>query len=430
MKVITENFKRRKIIKPENILFNAGISGLYLLEVAARARNEKQVGGTDDEDLRIELDQKKFPQGNNRQQYFNSPASFSGATLKNLKKSVFFLIRLKQGDHTLSLIPDISATVETVKIWQAENGFVDLPLHMQAEDGDHRPWITFVLIDLGLKQFSVNLTLKKRFIDSDDVKIIIDGEIRRNHRSLLHNLWYFIASLVTGENQNEIFNVDLLPNLHYIELWADRMPIIHLVHLEDITGGLDQIQKYQDKQFGRNYNLLDDYILKSTSFWNDFFSKQDYPPPELLDPNLVKAIIYRESRLGYFPDERIIDVMQVWDQRNPARSAMLGETPANEFISKNKSGHINDSYPKERIPPRVNTREESIFWGVRWLYHKAQRYGGQGEKGLNSPYKRWWVNWKESVRDYNGNPSVANTYVQEIFSVYENGSDLEGNKLW
>lgn len=430
MKLITESSKKRTIITPEKIPFKTEVSGLYLLEVSARTRNEKQLSGTDDEDLRIEIDQEKFPQLNNRKQNVNSPASFSGATLKNLKKSVFFLALLEPGEHILSLIPDISATLETIKIWQIEDTLIDLPLDVEAEDGDRRPWITFVLVNVGLKEFFVSMVLKRRFIDSDDVKVVIDGEIRRNHRSILHKFWFFIASLVTSENQNETFNVDFSPGLHYIELWADRMPSLNLVRLEYIIADSHQIQQYKDERFHRNYNLLDDYILKSTSFWNSFFSKQDYPPPKLLDPSLVKAIVYRESRLGYFPDETIIDVMQVWDPRNPARAATLGEAPASEFISTERNGHIEYSYPKERVPPKVNTREESIFWGVRWLYHKAQRYNGQGKRKLHPPYKRWWIHWEEAIRDYNGNPSVVDEYIREVFSVYENGRDLEGNQLW
>lgn len=85
----------------------------------------------------------------------------------------------------------------------------------------------FVGAELALKSFSVGLTLKRRFIDSDDVKVIVDGEIKRNHRSISHKFWYFIAVTFTGEKQSETFPINLSSALHYLEFHADRMPILH-----------------------------------------------------------------------------------------------------------------------------------------------------------------------------------------------------------
>lgn len=393
MESIFKDDKKRKISKTEDISFNVKTSGLYLVEISAIVKNEKQLDGTDDEDLRIEIDKRKFPQLSNSERYFDSPASFSGGTSKELNKTIYFILPLNADKHEISLIPDISAILVKIEVFKISEitslDELNLPLNDQAEDGDRRSWITFVLIDLSLNKFTAEFNLKRRFIDSDDVKIIIDGEIKRNNRSILHKLWYFAASILTGENQTEDFVVNLSEGLHYIE-----------------------------------------YIIKATNFWNNFFLTQTYPPLELLDPNLVKAIIYRESRLGYFPDKSIIDVMQVWDPENPSRDAILGKTPANEFINQDEIGHLSYSYPPDRNPPKVETREESIFWGVRWLYHKAQYILENDDGTLIPPYVRKWRNWKEAVRSYNGNPELVEEYIKEVFSVYEKGVDLEGNTLW
>lgn len=230
MQLIFEDVKKRKIEKQEDITFSLKHLGIYVVEVSARAKGEKQLGKTDDEDLRIDIDKRRFPQLGNSERYFDSPASLSGGQLKDLKKSVYFLLWLNQGKHTLSLIPDSSATLEKIRVFQFSTNLdtdrITLSLNDQAEDGDRRPWITFVFVDLRLNEFAVTLGLKRRFIDSDDVKVIVDGEVKRNHRSMLHKLWYFAASILKGETQTEIFQTNLKPGLRYIELWADRMPVL------------------------------------------------------------------------------------------------------------------------------------------------------------------------------------------------------------
>ena len=87
------------------------------------------------------------------------------------------------------------------------------------------------------------------------------------------------------------------------------------------------------------------------------------------------------------------------------------------------------SYPPERLPPSVTTREESIFWGVRWFYHKAG-YLQENDGDITVPYLRQWRSWKEAVEKYNANPDVVEEYIKEVFSVYEKGVDRDGNVLW
>jgi len=230
--------------------------------------------------------------------------------------------------------------------------------------------------------------------------------------------------------------INLTPNLpkenyNYIELYADKTPTLKSVSFKFVeqekmsTKDTNTIQLYQDQLYRRDYNKLDEYILSAVNYWNDFFSKQQYPPPNLLDPNLVKAIIYRESTLGY--DKRNngkIDVMQVWDENNPAKLALLGKTPESEFIDSNTTEFIHNIYPPDMVVD-VSTPKESIFWGVRWLYHKAQSL-----PDLIKPYRREWKTWEGAIRGYNANPLIVEAYIKEVFSVYEKGIDDEGNILW
>ena len=239
-----------KLIKQEN--FNYQISekfdwsffvekeGLYAIEISAKCRSAKQIGkGKDDEDLRIEINGAKFREipSEKRPQYLDIPCAWNGAKLKNLKKTIFFLTWLEKKDKNsiISFIPDQGAYLEEIKVYQVENPEQEIEFtpEIQAEDGDRRPWIVFALIDLPLKKIQVKITCRKRKFDRDDVKIIIDNEIKRNKKAnWFYRFWYWAGSFLQGKAQEESFENNLPQNLHYIEFWADRMPILHKVILE------------------------------------------------------------------------------------------------------------------------------------------------------------------------------------------------------
>lgn len=103
---------------------------------------------------------------------------------------------------------------------------------------------------------------------------------------------------------------------------------------------------------------------------------------------------------------------------------------ANEFISPSKIGHMEYSYPDFAKVPKVESRKESIFWGVRWLYYKVQYLNTDKSGALITPYIRKWYTWPQAVKFYNGNPELSDKYVSEVISVYEKGIDSKGNKLW
>lgn len=442
MKLVKEDRQKRIIKGQEEIKFSSS-SSYHLIILTARAKGEKQISesSTDDEELTLQIDNKTFPKlGSNSNKVLDSPASINGGRLHNLSKTVYFLVNLSGKDHKIILNTDDppgTATFESLEIYTLDpTNILTLEPKIQAEDGDRREWITFVLDNTPLVDVSLTITYSRRKRDSDDVKIRIDGQTQSNIlRDIKHFLWYFAGSLIplisSTRTETQTFTTNFPSGLHYIELDADRMPTLNSIEIK--LGGIitskDSIEQYQDTKFGHDYNKLDEYIIKATEFWNNFFLNQIYPPTELLDPNLIKAILYRESKLGYYPDEDIIDVMQVWDSKNPARSTLLGETPEREFVRPDKIEFIHKFYP-EGIIPKVEDREESILWGIRWLYHKAQYLLESDDGNTTVPYVRKWRSWKEAVRSYNANPNLVDEYVKEVFSIYDKGVDSEGNILW
>lgn len=232
MELIFADKKRRTIKGKEEIKFSS-YSSYHLVVITARAKGEKQLGqgSTDDEDSTVEIDGESFSKLGTRNALVDSPAAFGGGKLHGLSKTVYFLTFLKGRYHRIVLgaeDPPGSATFEWLEIYTLPlEETLPLDILHQAEDGDRRPWLTFTLVDLPLKSFFVDLTLEKRFIDSDDVKILVDGKVIVNHRNFSRKLWYFIAASFGVERQTQTFLVHLPSGLHYLEFYADRMPALN-----------------------------------------------------------------------------------------------------------------------------------------------------------------------------------------------------------
>ena len=267
---IYEDNRKRIIQVREEINFSSS-TGFHLLILTVRAKGEKHATNTrstraNDEILSVRIDNKSFPQRGSKK-LVNSPATFNGHKLRNLSKTVFFLVSFEGNDHKIYFDvnnPPGTATFESLKVYKldlTEN--LTLEPKIQAEDGDRRDWVTFVLDNISLSTFTASFNLKRRFIDSDDVKVIVDGIIKRNNRSLFHKLWYFTASLFTNEIQTETFNINLSAGLHYIEFWADRIPTFNSITFSHLTGQLTE-ETLQDKirRKAKEYEFDPELILR------------------------------------------------------------------------------------------------------------------------------------------------------------------------
>lgn len=237
MQLIHKDKEKRAINDKEEIKFSS-FSSFHLIIITARAKSEKQISqeSTDDEDLTVRIDRKIFPKLADPKRLIDSPASFNGGELHNLAKTIYFLTFLKGRNHTITLEadePHNSAAFESLTVYTISlNESLALKIENQAEDGDRRPWLTFVLDSLPLTSIAPTLTYSRRERDSDDVKIIIDGKTQGNIlRTIKHFLWRLVGSrlpwLSPTKTETEIFTLNLSQGLHYIEFDADRMPRLH-----------------------------------------------------------------------------------------------------------------------------------------------------------------------------------------------------------
>ncbi|MFH0856940.1 MAG: cell wall hydrolase, partial [bacterium] len=238
-KEITENFVHD---------FKIAEDGLYLIEIIASAKswwqNLKSLRAFfNDDDLAVKIDDVEFPKLNGKKGVFDGEAAWNGNNLKGLKKTNIFIIQLSSEKHKIEFIADQYPYLESIKIEKIPDANIVKYIpdkNNPAQDGNNRQWINLVFAELPLKEISITAKDDKREKDSDDIKLIIDGEIQSNPNSEYFKNWYWCGSLDNAVKAADIekggwkeFKKELkLPKgLHYIEIWADRMPTLAKVEI-------------------------------------------------------------------------------------------------------------------------------------------------------------------------------------------------------
>lgn len=212
------------------ISFSVPKSGLYAISVTARCKGKN--------DLRVQIDERLFreiPPEKNIQKY-DIPPAWNGSKLQGLKQTNIFLLRLDEGEHIITFFPEGQAQVEEWTQWRIENpSNIIFSLNQQAENGNGRPWFTFILVDLPLVSITAEMSISWHLFDGDDVKLIVDNEIEHNPDSKLWRNWVWHATprqIFSGvRKEQKTFSKNLQQGIHYIELWADKTPTLHQVVL-------------------------------------------------------------------------------------------------------------------------------------------------------------------------------------------------------
>ncbi|PIR57594.1 MAG: hypothetical protein COU72_00125 [Parcubacteria group bacterium CG10_big_fil_rev_8_21_14_0_10_41_35] len=234
LKYLSSMFK--KIKKPFIYKFNAPEDGLYSVSMEASCKSGRLLGMFGGQDLRVEIDGLKLREipPKWRVQYFNIPPSWNGTKLKGLSKTIIFVLRLTKGEHELKFIPKKGAVIiKEPVISPLKDG--KIILNNQAQDGNRRPWITLALIGLELKMLDASVACEQREKDSDDIKIIIDNKIQKNDQSNWWGKnWRWQGRQLQGKTEEARFYPNLPKGIHYIEFWADRMPMLHHVSLSEM----------------------------------------------------------------------------------------------------------------------------------------------------------------------------------------------------
>jgi len=425
MKLIEQKNLDKEITEKFSHDFSIVDDGLYLIEVIASAKswwqNLKSFKSLlNDDDLALMLDRMEISTSESNET--NARAAWHGNELKGFLKTVVIAVKLKKGKHILSFTPDQKPYLKNIAISQIEetDKITYIPADNNlAQKGNGRPWLSFILINISIKNITILAKAQKRGRDDDDIKLIIDGEIQKNQDKKSHKDWYWCGKILKGGKKEFKQIVNFNHGMHYVDLWADESPFLEKIEMvlsEENNNDEKKVRKYayQGVNGQENYNKFDVAIAEIADDWNSQFLNDTDPPEEILDPNLVKAIIFQESRMGY-GEGAGINIMRVGVQGDASLKTLRGELKE-YWIHNGKKIQLkyNDAI--------INKPEDSIKWGIRWLYHKAMR--------VTTDNKRSWHTWREAIKRY-GPPNEK--YSNNVWDIYTKGIDKRGRspiRLW
>lgn len=203
--------------------FSIDSDGLYSIFIVATCKRKSG--------LRVELDglALKGMLPKSRNEYFDVPPAWNGDKLKGSPETIVLIKKLPVGNHNLKFIPKREAEIisEPKVVLLDNSGLTTLFENIQSEEKDRQPWISIALIDLPLAILDVSISCQKKFLDSDDAGLIIDGHIQKNPKAIWFGKnWFWRGWELKGKTQISRFYQNLPSDIHYVELLADRSPTL------------------------------------------------------------------------------------------------------------------------------------------------------------------------------------------------------------
>lgn len=428
MQLIRHKEYNKELTQSSDDRFDVDHDGLYLVEIIASAKSWWQNTATrriflNKDSLTIQINARGFALSAKRKKIFADDL-WNGNILKGNEQAVYVATGLTKGQVTISFDAHGKPLLKSVNIYLLEDATILLQPIVRSTK-DRAPWLIFITSDEFFFH-SILIDAKADVFgnDDDDLRLSINGERQEEVRRRTHREWYWCGYALRGKSKifSKSFDVSIKPSR--IDIVADGQPRISEIKIgcarNDSSTSFALPQSYKPGLKREDYNKYDREIGKAVQFWNSEFLKKNHPVPDPLDPSLIKAIAYIESRLGFgvdavgYPPHP--DIMQVGDERNPAI-----------HVLRNEKGFTEREWDdeKERSMPlgfdktvAVQTVEESIFWGVRWLYHKAQYIKNNQRK---------WKTWDDAVEGYHQNGNKH--YRERVMKVFRQGAD-GGILLW
>lgn len=231
---MVDSFPQKVTIKLSHVVSITKF-GVYAISITARCQGRWFLGLRKEQNLRLEINGRQFreipPEKNT--QLFKIPPAWNGTDLKGLSKTITYILPLNVEDYTFTFFADPEAIIEKFehKALSDLNNIV-FDLESRAEDGDKRPWYIFALIDLPLLALKASVSTQWHYFDGDDVKLIVDNNIKPNLESKKYHdwLWSAIPSFFSKlKREEKVFTENLSEGTHYIEFWADKTPTLHKV---------------------------------------------------------------------------------------------------------------------------------------------------------------------------------------------------------
>lgn len=173
--------------------------GFYAIKVVANAKNAEQNNFTDDDDLRMTIDDYVFGKYEiNKKQLswkgFNTSASWNGANLKGECKNIYFFVTLDKGEHTLKFYADNTPKLISIEVFYIVNN------HFNIDHEQQTKYQSFIFTNTIQKEL---LLISTKEFSSKTLKISINGKEEN------------IADFSISSNAITINNSDLVGSLPF-----------------------------------------------------------------------------------------------------------------------------------------------------------------------------------------------------------------------
>lgn len=348
---------------------------------------------------------------------------WNGNILQGSNQTVYVFAFLESGLHSFSFLIHGKPFLAHLKLYLLNDQTFELK-DLKSEKRERTPWFVFLFHQtIALTSLSITAKVDTSKDDDDDLQLKIDDETVSNQDVNAHKEWYWCGKILKGATKifRKEFSDSDSPNR--IDIVADGMPVVDVFTFEykSLLKNLKQPRLYKLGSNGEDYNKYDSLIRKVVHHWNNEFLKKEQPIPNPLEPDLVKALAYVESRIGYGSNTvdypAYPDIMQVGDPRNPALHTLQAEKGFKERewddAKKTSTIMIFDKSIEIKEP------RDSLYWGVRWLYHKAQYIQDNQRK---------WKTWEKAVEGYHTKGDAR--YRDSVMKLYKKGTDQTGLKIW
>ena len=264
------------------------------------------------------------------------------------------MIKLAPGIHQLNFSIEQEPKLENIIIYQIQGDEISyLPQdNYPPQEGNRRPWLTIVLCNLGLQSLKIKAATKegKKFLffqrDDSDLKLIINGEIQKNQEPKSHKNWHWCGRTLKGESKTFEKNLNLAPDLHYIELWADRNPEVEEIRIR--VGKRDDEETEEIKEPKRIPTV-------DNPEWTGNFRDDT-------EEMLLARVIYGES--GGVSDLAKIAVAWSVKNRLEDKNSRFGDSYYQVILKENQYDSLwNEKISwKVKIPPVQKNELEKIAW--------------------------------------------------------------------
>lgn len=228
------------VIDDYEYIFEVAQDGIYFIEIVASAKSwwqnfKKLVSFFKDDDLALRIDNIEFPKLNGKAGLFDGEAAWNGNNLKGFSKTNIFIITFSKGSHSLKFLVDQKPLLESISIYTVlgtELNYVP-EKNNPAQNGNRRQWMAITLVNVPIKNLNIKANAKSypNNEDDDDIKLIIDGSIQQNESGKSHKNWFWCGKILNDREKEFNQELNLSKGLHYIELWADRVPKIENINI-------------------------------------------------------------------------------------------------------------------------------------------------------------------------------------------------------